>query len=55
MIAAQVSADRKSLATHSAKTTSRMTRAVLVAARTRESIGSAAFSTARSLLRSSLA
>jgi hypothetical protein len=33
MIAAQVSADRKSL-DHSTKTTSKMTRAVLVAART---------------------
>jgi hypothetical protein len=41
MIAAQVSADRKSLDQHSARTTSKMTRAILVTARTPVSIGSA--------------
>jgi hypothetical protein len=39
MIAAQVSADRKSLDQHSARTTSKMTRAILVTARTPVSIG----------------
>src|ERR1700681_546961 len=53
-IAAQVSADRKSLATQSAKSTNRMATAARVTARARESMGSAAFSVRRSSLRSSL-
>ena len=44
MIAAQVNADRKSLATQSAKSTNRMAKAVRVTVRARESMDSAAFS-----------
>src|SRR4030088_1982214 len=54
MIAAQVSADRKSRATQRAKSTNRMARTVRVIVRARESMGSAAFLAGQSSLCSSL-
>src|ERR1700731_1994989 len=50
--AAQTIADRKSLATQSAKSTNRIAKAVRMANCARESIGSAAFSGGRGSLRS---